>query len=103
MSDKENKTQQILAYLNSQRGIDLDTDAVAALIHASWKQVRNIAEANREACHVTRRGKLIEVFAGDTPFLYGTTDIRALRRAENRPHRGLRGRTRKMGITSTDN
>lgn len=103
MNGKENKTQQILTYLSSQRNTELDTDAVAQLFHANWRQVRNIAEANQEACHVTRRGKLIEVYEGDTPFMFGTSDVRPLRRAENRPHPGLPGRTRKKGVTSKNN
>ena len=96
------KSQQIIAYLASQKGCILDADAVAAMFGVHWKQVRNLAQMNIGFCSTKDRGHTIEVFEDD-PLLSSTTSDA---RESTRPHRReprLPGRVMRKGIESTDN
>ncbi len=96
------KSQRIIAYLASQKGCTLDTDAVAAMFGVHWRQVRNLAQMNIGFCSVLDRGHTIEIHDENVLMRSETSDSRETKRPHrSQPH--LRGRVTRKGIESTDN
>jgi hypothetical protein len=98
---EQSKNQQILAYLASQKGCTLDTDAVAEMFGVHWRQVRNLAQMNIGFCTVTDRGHTIEVSDEDLLLSSGTSDSREPRR-HNENVRPLRGKVHHTDMDAPD-
>lgn len=101
MSKELSKNKQILAFLASQKGCTLDTDAVASMFGVHWRQVRNLAQMNIGFCGISNRGHTIEVFDDDALFSSETSDSRESRRAEGKT-RPLRGKVHHRDIDAPD-
>lgn len=99
MSKELSKNQQILAYLASQQGCTLDTDAVAEMFGVHWKQVRNLAQMNIGFCSTSNRGHTIEVADSDLLLRSTTSDARETRRGQQ-GERPLRGRVLHRDVDS---
>lgn len=96
------KSQQIVAYLASQKGCVLDTDAIASMFGVHWRQVRNLAQMNIGFCSVLNRGHTIEVYDENVLMSSETSDSRETKRPPRSQPR-LPGRVLRKGIESTDN
>ncbi len=101
MKKEQSKNQQILAYLASQQGCTLDTDAVAKMFGVHWKQVRNLAQMNIGFCTVTDRGHTIAVSDEALLLSSATSDSREPRRHQGNP-RPLRGKVHHTDIESPE-
>lgn len=101
MSKELSKNKQILAFLASQKGCTLDTDAVASMFGVHWRQVRNLAQMNIGCCNVLDRGHTIEIFDDADLFSSETSDSRETHRTEGGT-RPLRGKVHHKDIDAPD-